>query len=177
MLGVLNINGETKKLKEFQTAVKGAFKEVKSELEDHLESINHSTQEIQSIYDYLNELDAKIEKLNERIDEVQMFVNPAQEDKQDISLTNREQEVFLVLYSEERASSKEIGKKLGFTEEMVNKYVYNLISKGVPVLREYSEKIVFFSLDLKFKDLQAKRNILKINELISKEILAEKAYE
>ena len=170
----LGLNYEAKKLKDFQVGIKSAFKEVKLELEDHLQTINHSTREIQSIYDYLSELDAKIDKVNERIDEIQMFLNPDIEDKSNISLTNREQEVFMVLYSEESVVLKDIARKLGFTEEMVNKYVYNLISKGVPVLRTFVDNSVCFSLDLKFKDIQAKRNILNINESISKEVLTEK---
>ena len=174
MFGAIGIKGETKKLKEFEKGIKTAFKEVKSELDEHLDSINHSTREIQSIYDYLSELDAKIDKMNERIDEIHMVVNPEIENQNNIELTNREQEVFMVLYSEEKINLKEIAKKLGFTQEMVNKYIYNLISKGIPVLRTYEENIVSFSLDLKFKDIQAKRNILNINESISKEILAEK---
>jgi hypothetical protein len=44
---------------------------------------------------------------------------------------------------------------------MVNKYIYNLISKGIPVLREYNEKTVSFSLDLKFKDIQAKEKLIE----------------
>lgn len=173
MLG-LSINKETNKLKDFQIGVKSAFREVKVELEEHLESINHSTREIQSIYDYLNELDAKMDKINERIDELQVAVNPEVENHNNITLTNREQEVFMVLYAEETIILKDIAKKLGFTEEMVNKYIYNLISKGIPVLRNYTEDTLSFSLDLKFKDIQAKKNILNINESISKEILAEK---
>ncbi len=173
MLG-LSTNKETTKLKDFHVGIKSAFKEVKHELEEHLDSINHSTREIQSIYDYLNELDAKMDKINERIDELQVAVNPEVENQNNISLTNREQEVFMVLYAEENINLTNIAKKLGFTEEMVNKYIYNLISKGIPVLRNYSETMVSFSLDLKFKDIQAKKNILNINESISREILAEK---
>jgi DNA-binding MarR family transcriptional regulator len=174
MFGVLSSKNEIKKFKDFQIGIKSAFEAVKIELDEHLDSINHGTREMQSMYDYMNELDAKIEKLNERIDELQMVVAPEPESRQPINLTMREQEVFLVLYSEENVTLNEMAKKLGFTEEMVNKYIYNLISKGIPVLREYSEKTLSFSLDLKFKDIQAKKNILNISESISKEILAEK---
>ena len=174
MFGVINKRSEIKKLKDLEVGVRKSFDAVKIELEDHLESINHSTREIQSIYDYLSELDAKLEKMNERIDEIQMTVNPEIEERNNINLTNREQEVFMVLYSEEKIILKEVAKKLGFTEEMVNKYIYNLISKGIPVLREYNNETVSFSIDLKFKDLQAKKNLLNINESISREILSEK---
>lgn len=174
MFEAIGIRSETRKLKDFEKGIRNSFKAVREELEDHLESINHSTREIQSIYDYLSELDAKIDKMNERIDELQMVVNPEVEKQNNINLTNREQEVFMVLYAEETVISKDIAKKLGFTEEMVNKYIYNLISKGIPVLRDYNEEGITFSIDLKFKDLQAKKNLLNINETISREILTEK---
>ena len=174
MFGANNLKSEVKKFKDFKKVVKKSFETVKEELEDHLESINHSTQEIQSIYDYLSEIDAKIDKMNERVDELHMMMAPEIEETNNISLTNREQEVFMVLYSEENITLKDIAKRLGFTEEMVNKYIYNLISKGIPVLRDYTEDTLSFSLDLKFKDIQAKNNILQIKETISKEILTEK---
>ena len=174
MFGAITKKSDMQKLRDLESGIKKSFDSVKIELEDHLESINHSTREIQSIYDYLSELDAKIEKMNERIDELHMVMSPEIEERNSISLTNREQEVFMVLYSEEKIILKEIAKKLGFTEEMVNKYIYNLISKGIPVLRAYNNETVSFSIDLKFKDIQAKKNILNINESISREILAEK---
>jgi hypothetical protein len=105
-----------------------------------------------------------------------MFVNPDQEQQFAIELTNREQEVFLVIYSENNViSAKEISRKLGFTDEMVNRYVYNMISKGIPLLRQYKDNEVLVSMDLKFKDLQARKNVLKIDESISKQLLSDKA--
>jgi predicted nuclease with TOPRIM domain len=166
----------TDDLKEMQKGLKNAFKAIKSEMNVHLETINQNSSEIESIYQYLNELDSKIEKLNERIDEVQMFVNPQQDEQFAIELTNREQEVFLVIYSENNLiSAKDISRKLGFTDEMVNRYVYNMISKGVPLLRQYKDNEVLVSMDLKFKDLQARKNVLKIDESISKQLLSDKA--
>ncbi|MFA6072556.1 MAG: hypothetical protein WC758_00385 [Candidatus Woesearchaeota archaeon] len=163
-------------IKDVQKGIKNAFKAVKEEMNVHLETINQNSSEIQSIYEYLNELDSKIEKLNERIDELQMFINPEQEETFAIELTNREQEVFLIIYSETSTiSAKEISKKLGFSDEMVNRYVYNMISKGVPLLRQYKDNEVFVSLELKFKELQARKNVLKIDESISKQLLSDKA--
>ena len=157
---------------DMKKGLKKAFDSVKEELNVHLDTINDNTSEIQSIYDYMGELDLKIEKLNERIDELQMYINPGVESKFEVELTHREQEVFLVLYaSSEKVTAKDIAKRLGFTDEMVNRYVYNLISKGIPVLKQFVEKEMFLYLDLKFKDLQAKKNILKIDESISKQLI------
>jgi biotin operon repressor len=169
--------GEGKDIKEMQSCIKSAFKSVKDEMNMHLETINQNSSEIQSIYEFLNEIDAKIEKLNERIDGIQMYVSPdSTDDTFSIELTHREQEVFLIIYSENNTvSAKDIGRKLGFSDEMVNKYVYNMISKGVPILRQYKDNEVIVSLDLKFKDLQARKNVLKIDESISKQLLSDKA--
>lgn len=159
-----------------QRGIKKAFDAVKDEMNVHLETINQNGSEIQSIYEYLNELDVKIEKLNERIDSLQMMAVPESAEEFSVELTNREQEVFLVIYAENGViSAKEIGRRLGFSDEMVNRYVYNMISKGIPILRQYKNEEIFVSLDLKFKDLQARKNVLKIDESISKQLLSDKA--
>lgn len=160
-----------------QTGLKLSFNKIKGELDVHLDSINQNTSEIQTIYDYLQDLDLKIEKLNERIDELNMYVGPKLTEEQlSVDLTHREQEVFVILYAQEdKITAKDIARKLGFTDEMVNRYVYNLITKGIPVLKQYDGDAVFLYLDLKFKNLQAKKNILKIDESISKQLLSDKA--
>ncbi len=140
----------------------------------HLDSINQNTNEIESLYDYIADVDCKIEKLNERIDELFMFLKPIPKcDGLDLGLSHREQEVFIILYSEDKVSLGAVAKRLGFTEEMVNRYVSSLTSKGIPVLRQFVGGDLFLYMDLKFKDLQAKKNVLKINESISKNLLSE----
>jgi DNA-binding NarL/FixJ family response regulator len=130
--------GSNSDIKGMQKEIRTAFKAVREEMNVHLDTINQNSSEMQSIYEYMNELDSKIEKLNERIDAIQMVVNPEQDDSFSIELTHREQEVFVVIYTESGViSAKEISKRLGFTDEMVNRYVYNMISKGVPLLRQY----------------------------------------
>jgi hypothetical protein len=170
------MGGEKASINEMNRGLKAAFKTIKEEMNVHLTTINQNTTEIQAIYEYMNELDAKIEKLNERIDELQMFISPEKQDSLSIELTHREQEVFLVIYAENNSiTAKDVGRKLGFTDEMVNKYVYNMISKGIPILRQYKDGEMFILLDLKFKDLQARKNVLKIDESISKQLLNDRA--
>jgi len=159
------------------SGIKLSFNKIKGELDVHLDSINQNTSEIQNIYDYLQDLDSKIEKLNERIDELNMFVGPKMTEEQlSADLTHREQEVFVVLYAQEdKITAKDIARKLGFSDEMVNRYIYNLITKGIPVLKQYEGDTVHLYLDLKFKNLQAKKNILKIDESIFKQLLSDRA--
>ncbi|MGV8162509.1 MAG: hypothetical protein ACP5N2_04230 [Candidatus Nanoarchaeia archaeon] len=168
--------GSNDDLKEMQKGIKNAFSAVKEEMNVHLETINQNSSEIQSIYEYLNELDGKIEKLNEKIDQLQMTMDFEEETFLSVDLTMREQEVFLIIYSEhESISAKEIGKRLGFSDEMVNRYVHNMISKGIPLLKHYKNNEIFIAIDLKFKELQTRKNVLKIDESISKQLLSDKA--
>ena len=68
-----------------------------------------------------------------------------------------------------------IAKRLGLTLEKTNTYLYNLISKKVPILKEYHDNKLFFFLDEKFKALQARQNIIKIDASVSKQLLSDEA--
>lgn len=145
-------------------------------MDGHLDSINQNTNEIQTCYEYLTELDSKIEKINSRLDSFELFLNPETNYPENIKLSLREQEVFMILYAvEEPSTAIDISRRLGFTVEMVERYVNNIIKKGVPILKNFTNGQVFFSLDLKFKDVQARKNILNIDEGISHQLLNEKA--
>jgi len=152
--------------------IRKAFRAVKNELDDHLDAINQSTAELQTNQGVLAELDAKIDKLSERLDELEMLVNPDRERFFNIKLTPREQEVFMALYLSKGLSEPQIAKRLGFTEQMVSMYIFNLISKGVPVRKELLDEVVVFRLEPEFKDLQARRNVLEIDPRIAKQFVA-----
>lgn len=147
--------------------VRKAFKAVKAELDDHLEAINQNTAETQANQGWLAELDAKINKLSERLDEIELVINPDRARKMDVKLTPREQEVFMTLYLSKGLSPSQIAKHLGFTDGMVNTYLFNLMSKGVPIRKELADDVMVFTLDSEFKDLQARRNVLEIDPRIA----------
>jgi DNA-binding CsgD family transcriptional regulator len=161
-------------VKSLQERTKQAFHHIKREFDDHLSAINQNTAEIQSVYDFLSDLDRRLDKVTERVDELQMKVNPEMEDIPEIDLTLREQEVFFVLYTKsDPISCKEIGRQLGFTPEMVNKYVYNMISKGVPVMRDDTEEDLVVHLDNGFRTLQAKREVVDVDQGIRRQFARE----
>jgi DNA-binding CsgD family transcriptional regulator len=150
--------------------VRKAFKAVKTELDDHLDATNQNTAEIQANQGLLAELEAKIDKLSERLDELELLINPNKAIRLDVKLTPREQEVFMAIYLSKGLSESDIAKHLGFTEQMVNAYLFNLLSKGVPVRRELVDDVVVFSLDSDFKNIQAKKNVLEIDPRIAKQL-------
>ena len=155
--------------------VKESLEELKEQNEDHLISINENTNEIQSNYEYSLELNQKINKLAERIDEISMLLNlkPDQKSIQMPKLTTVEKEIFLALYSiceqQEYATYKEIGDSVNLSETLIMNYITILIEKGVPIIKSYNDDKTKLKLSSYFKDLQTKSNILKITEDISQQ--------
>lgn len=151
-----------------------AVKELKKEFDEHLQAINENTVEIQSNHSYLSDLDLKLNKLSERLDQIQFFLqrhsnfSAESVDSYDIKpLTRKEQYVFLVLYALEdekgSASYTDIAKKTGFPETLTRDYITSIIEKGVPLIKKYVNNKAYLKLDKEFKRLQAKENILMID--------------
>lgn len=151
------------------------IKEIKEELEDHLTAINENTNEIQSNYEYLNELDQKIDKINARLDQIQLFLQEHSNftiEKEPIfeiqELTNKEKEVFLVLYTIDDQSRgvtyTEIARKLMLSETLVGNYIMNMIGKGIPIIKTFIDGKAHLKIDPDFKRFQAKTNVLFIEQ-------------
>lgn len=159
-------------------SLRTSFSKIRTELDNHLDSINENTNEINSNFDHILRLEEKIDKLSERIDEIHMFFSSlTSENKVDetrfenVNLNLREQEVFIALYSSENDMNHfNIAKNLGLTVELVDKYLESMIQKGVPIIKKYDNNKIFFSIDPDFKNVQAKKNILHINEKVSESI-------
>jgi len=87
-----------------------------------------------------------------------------------ISLTNREKELFVLLYSYEELTFLQIARKLSLTKQLVERYVSNLILKGIPIIKSYREDQTYLSLDPHFKSQQAKENLVGIDSSFFKDI-------
>ena len=97
---------KSNELKELKDNLKLALSRINEEFEDHLDSINENTNEIQANYEYLCEIDNKIEKLSEKLEEIQLILSKMTGKKLEMQssssyvkpLTRAEQQIFLVLY-------------------------------------------------------------------------------
>jgi DNA-binding CsgD family transcriptional regulator len=168
------LQGITKRiLSPFTRFRKQFFQKVKEELDDHLQAINENTNEIQEVYESTCAMQLKYEKLYEMIQEIQMFMDsqakrPAVEEQPaQLDLTHKEKQVFSLLYqSQEEGQSithSEIAGRLNISEGMVMNYVSNLAKKGIPIKVQ---------IDDKFKDIQAKHNVVGMNEAITQELIS-----
>ncbi|MGM5483188.1 MAG: hypothetical protein ACQESF_07015 [Nanobdellota archaeon] len=177
----MKANHENKKGHNFlnimHNKIRDAFSKVKDELNEHRECLNQNTNEIQGNYEYICRLENKIDKLAERVDELSLFFEQSENKEEDTkkfsvsTLTRKEQEVFMAIYSqEEGVTYSKVARLTGLNENMVICYVTNLIAKGVPLVKRYLSNGVILYLDNEFRQLQAKKNVLQINETIAKSI-------
>jgi DNA-binding MarR family transcriptional regulator len=151
--------------------LKRAFQKIKEEMDDHLQAINENTNEISASYDYIQELERMISKLNERLDENEMKLARLTGKKtmdadmfKNIRLNPKEQEIFLLLYEEngDLQDYRKIARRLGLTEEIVIRTVAALCSKGIPIQKKHFDNKIYLVLDAEFRNLQAKEKVLKL---------------
>ncbi len=156
----------TKDFNVLKLNLKGKFKSVNDELDSHLDSINQNSNEIQTNYEYTAELESRIEKLSEKVDELQMQLNPHINSYQYTNgpLSKKEQDFFMNLYTiEDRIPMVELAKTAGLTLELCEMMICSLENKNIPIIKQVVDGKLYLSLEYTFKDLQARKNVLKID--------------
>lgn len=144
--------------------MKEEFNSIKRVLEEHLNSINDNTDEIQVLFDYLHDIETKMDRLSSRLDQLQMSQNSSVEKIKISPLTTDEKKIFLVLYTEEhQLTFEEIAKKSHLSCPIVKEKLNTLVEKGIPLERFYSNGQFFFSITKEFKDIQAKENLVNLS--------------
>lgn len=118
------------------------------------------------------ELDNKISKLGERIDEISLLLKnlTGQKAKKHThfkidNLTKIEQSIFLVLLNEKyQVSYLELSKKTNIPLTLIREYVLTMIEKGIPVQRAYIESRPYVFLKEEFKQEQLKKQMVKLEQ-------------
>lgn len=153
--------------------VREIIEDVRQELDEHRGVINDNTDEIQANFTLLCELDKKLEKISQRVDELALAVYGKKEQKQFAitPLTQREKEVFMALYVlgevQPFVTYKQMARKVCMNESLVASYVTNIVEKGIPILKKYDAGIAYIKLDDEFRQAQAKQNLVGVNTLLS----------
>ena len=146
---------------------------MREELDDHRLAVNENTDELAATNEFLNELSRKLDKIAERVDELTLHIRGAKEEKKfDIQpLTNKEKEVFQALYvlteHQPYASYEQVARRAMLAKGVVMDMVTCMIQKGVPVVKKLDGTTVFLKLDQEFRQLQAKKNVIGLNSLLT----------
>lgn len=144
--------------------MKNDFIKVRQQLEEHLTAINENTSEIQALFDYLQDIETKIDRLTQRLDQLQLGQEKQVEKKMITSLNQIEKKVFLALYTEEiPVSHKEIAVKANLPLALIPECISSLCDKGVPFQRSFYNDTLFLKLDPRFKEAQAKENLVNLS--------------
>lgn len=134
------------------------LREIREELDEHLDALNQNTAEIASVQEYASEVDARLEKLAERIDALQALLLAQTPSVKSVRLTPKEEEVLRVLLdAKEPLPSVMVGRLTGATADLAAQTLYCLKQKGVPVLAQTVDEQVFYALDTQFRELQRSR--------------------
>lgn len=138
------------------------FPEVRQQFEEHLCAINENTSEIQALFDYLHEMDQKLDLLTQRVDQLQMSQIPSL--PKTLALTLMEKTLFRALYTEESPLCfREMAVKSGLPASLIPDCLSSMVNKGVPFIRTFYGDKLFFKLDPAFKELQAKENLVNLS--------------
>ncbi len=140
------------------------FVAIRKMLEEHLAAINDNTAEVQALFDFLQELEIKVEKVSQRLDQTQLSLGIPKPKTSIAPLNQMERKIFLVLYTGEALMTyQEIAEKAELSPSIIPECISSLIQKGVPFRRSFFENQLFVGLEPGFKELQAKENIVNLS--------------
>lgn len=144
--------------------MKKEFNSFKRILEEHLTSINENTTEIQTLFDFLQELDMKVDRLSQRVEQAQLLQGQSIPKPAVSPLDQTERRIFLTLYTEEAPLSyQELSTKSGLPLSLIPENISSLVQKGIPFQRSLFNGTLFLKLDPAFKEQQAKENIVNLS--------------
>ena len=168
---VLRLSSELSEAEVLKAELNMALKGVREELDEHLDITNQTTEEVQANHEYLCRLDEKVDRLGERIEQIVLAlksagIQVAEKETKFAELSEKEKEVFLVLYTADKnmLTHHDIACGVRESEFLVRSYITSLVQKGVPIKKWYINNVAYLELDARFKEMQAKQNVLKISQ-------------
>jgi hypothetical protein len=145
--------------------IKDNISVTREELDEHLEAINGNTNEVELQNSFICEIDNRLTKAEEKMDEIHFLLKQLVTKAQlSVELSKDEQRVFLILYTHEKfMKSDKISSKAFLEQDIVEEALTSMIDKGIPVEREILDGNVYFRMNADFKLRQAKESVIKID--------------
>ena len=145
--------------------LKVVFSKIKEEFEDHLESINQNTIEIQSSFELLSRLATRVEKIEHRLATIE---NRAPErSNETVLLTRDEEEVYALLLDSTRQQRlltyEHIAEKVEVSKTFCAHLIANLVEKGIPIVKKFSNGDVFLEIDARFIERESMISVATID--------------
>ncbi len=126
---------------------------IREELDEHLDALNQNTGELSAVYEHVCEIDARLEKLVERVDALQALilsqnsVTQSSRETRQVKLTQKERGVLQALRnSAGPVTSIQVGKLVGLTSDLAAQTIFVMSQKGVPIEASSVGEITYYSL-------------------------------
>lgn len=148
--------------------ISSELSQIKEAHQDHLETINENTQEIEATSDQAHEIEAKLDKLNMRMDAMHLVLKQLVfEHRLSVQLTLHEQKLFSLLCAHKNYLKMDyVVARLRLPELTVKELVTALMDKGIPVVRKEHGGGSFLHMDPAFSQLQQQQGIIKISPAV-----------
>lgn len=145
--------------------VGSGLKEMREEIDEHLQAINENTNELEIQNSFICEIDNRLTKLEEKMDELHFLLKQlVTRTNLSVELSKDEQRVFLIIYTHSKfMTSTEIGSRALLDKELTDESITAMMDKGIPIDREIFDGNVYFRMNKEFKLRQAKEHIIKID--------------
>lgn len=137
----------------------------REEVDEQMQAINGNTNEIDIQNSFICEIDNRLTKMEEKVDEVHFLLRQlVTTSNLSVELSKDEQRVFLILYTHEKFMKPDmVSRKAFLDEEVVGDALDAMMDKGIPLDREVLDGNVYFRMNKDFKLRQAKENIIHID--------------
>lgn len=138
---------------------------MREDIDEHLQAINDNTNETDIQNSFICEIDNRITKVEEKMDELHYLLKQlVTRTKLSVELSKDEQRVFLVLYTHTKFMKPlDVALKALVECPVAEESLNSIMDKGIPVEREVLDGKVYFRMNKEFKLRQAKEQIIKIS--------------
>lgn len=161
-------NDMIKKIHALESDFHNTLTTIKESFNDHLDTINENTQEIESNAEHLHAIEQKIEKLHTRMDSMHMmFKQIIMQSRVSVELNLDEQRVFSLLSCYKNyVKMKDVVERTRLSKQDINDIITSLMDKGIPVVRRSMASETFLRMDPEFSALQERQQIIKISPAV-----------
>ena len=145
------------------------LRSMREEIDEHRSVLNDNTNDIQTNFEFLCELERKIDQLHDRIDELSLLVRGTSVKKtfkvQPLSIKEKEifTSVLSLLESFPQVSYPQIAQHIRVPVSVVGSYVSRIQEKGVPFIKKIQSGQVFLALDSEFRQMQITQNVVRLD--------------
>jgi hypothetical protein len=138
---------------------------LRDDVEEHFDAINGNTREIEIQNNFICEIDNRLTKMEEKMDEIhfimKQLVNRA---RLSVELSKDEQRVFLILYTHDKfIKTSRICEKAFLDKPVVDDALSSMMDKGIPLERDILNGEACYRMENAFKLRQAKEDIIQID--------------